>query len=246
MSGGASFNGGNPDGEGSMSSHKLIITIDGPAGSGKSTAAQILAGRLDLSVLDTGAMYRTASLIALREGIDPEDGPQLAKRIMDRGIQIDFNVNPPRIRLDNVLLDEEIRSREVEDIVSRVAAQSHVRRALVAVQRKIASQHPRLVTEGRDQGSVVFPDAAVRFFLTASADLRAGRRVDQLRARGVMANLDEVQSGIEQRDLLDATRPDAPLIKPEGAIVINTDHLTLDEVVDHLEAEVRKSLESQE
>ena len=228
-----------------MSSQDLVITIDGPAGSGKSTAAQMLAGRLKLSVLDTGAMYRTASLIALREGIDPDDGPRLATRIMDHGIEFDFNQNPPRIRLDDVLLDEEIRSREVEDIVSRVAAQSHVRRALVAVQRALAAQHPRLVTEGRDQGSVVFPDAAVRFFLTASAELRAGRRVDQLRARGVTANLEEVLSGIEQRDRLDATRPDAPLVKPEGAIVISTDHLTLEEVVDRLEIEVHKSVEVQ-
>ena len=228
-----------------MSSQDLVITIDGPAGSGKSTAAQMLAGRLKLSVLDTGAMYRTASLIALREGIDPNDGPRLATRIMDHGINFDFNENPPRIRLDGTLLDEEIRSREVEDIVSQVAAQSHVRRALVAVQRSLATQHPRLVTEGRDQGSVVFPDAAVRFFLTASAHLRAGRRVDQLQARGVEAHFDEVLRGIEQRDQLDATRPDAPLIKPKGAIVISTDHLTLEEVVDRLEIEVHACLEAQ-
>ena len=227
-----------------MSSQDLIITIDGPAGSGKSTAAQMLADRLELSVLDTGAMYRTASLIALREGIDPDDGVQLADGIMNHGIEFDFNVHPPCIRVDGVLLDEEIRSREVENIVSRVAAQSQVRRALVAVQRSIAAQHPRLVTEGRDQGSVVFPDAAVRFFLTASAELRAARRVNQLRARGIMENFDEVLKGIEQRDQLDATRPDAPLVKPEGAMVINTDDLTLVEVVDRLETEVHKSLEA--
>lgn len=221
----------------------LIITIDGPAGSGKTSAARGLAERLGLSVLDTGAMYRTAALISLREGLDPTDGETIAQRIAELGIEIDFNSVPPQVRLDGELVGDSIRSSDVEAIVSKVAAQPKVRQALVAAQRHIAQLHPRLVTEGRDQGSVVFPDAAVRFFLTASTGNRTNRRQSQVEAAGGHIDASEVRSGIEKRDHLDETRPDGPLVKPRGAIEIDTDALSLQEVVDRLAAEVKRHVE---
>ena len=223
----------------------LIITIDGPAGSGKTSAARGLAESLGLSVLDTGAMYRTAALITLREGIDPTDGAVIAQRVAKLGIEIDFSATPPRVRLGGELVGDSIRSRDVEAIVSKVAAQPEVRTALVAAQRNIAHQHPRLVTEGRDQGSVVFPDAAVRFFLTASTDNRTERRSAEVKAKGGDVDVSEVRSGIEQRDHLDTSRPDGPLVRPKGAIEIDTDNLSLEEVVDRLRAEVERHVGSE-
>ena len=218
----------------------LIITIDGPAGSGKTSAARGVAQRLDLSVLDTGAMYRTAALIALREGIDPGDGKAIAARVEALGIEVDFKTTPPAVLLDGHPVGEAIRSSDVEAIVSEVSAQPEVRRALVQTQRTIAKQHPRIVTEGRDQGSVVFPDAAVRFFLTASSGNRAHRRSEQVEAGGGHADEEAIRQGIEERDRLDASREDAPLVRPEGAIEVDTDNLTLQEVIDQLVVEVEK------
>jgi cytidylate kinase len=222
------------------SDRSLIITIDGPAGSGKTSAARGVAQHLGLSVLDTGSMYRTAALLALREGIDPSDGKTIAARVAELGIEVDFSTAPPEVRLDGICVGDSIRTTEVEAIVSEVAAQPEVRTALVEAQRGISRQHPRLVTEGRDQGSVVFPDAAVRFFLTATAARRAYRRCSQVEARGGHAEEASVRKGIEQRDHLDASRPDGPLVRPEGAIEIDTDKLSLQEVVLRIVSEVQR------
>lgn len=210
----------------------LIVTIDGPAGTGKSTVAQLVAERLGLKVLDTGAMYRAATLLALRFGTDPSDGPAIADAIETHAIEVDFAVDPPTLHLDGRDPGDALRSREVEAIVSIVAAQPEVRDRLVAVQRSIARSHPHLVTEGRDQGSVVFPDAQARFYLTASSAIRAARRVDQLRRKGQSPDPAEIRDGIEARDRLDAGRSDGPLTRPDGAIEIDTDALGLDEVVE--------------
>ena len=212
----------------------LIVTIDGPAGTGKSTVAQRVAERLGLMVLDTGAMYRAAALLAIRLGTDPSDGAAVAEAIESHVMEVDFTVDPPVLQLDGSDPGEALRSREVEAIVSIVAAQPEVRRRLVAVQRSIAASHPHLVTEGRDQGSVVFPDAEARFYLTASSAIRTKRRVDQLRRKGQSPDPVEIREGIEARDRLDAGRSDAPLTRPVGAIEIDTDELGLDEVVDRM------------
>lgn len=221
---------------------RLVITIDGPAGTGKSTVAERLASGLGLEVLDTGAMYRAVSLVAVRDGIDPANENAVLASLGRHAIDVDTSVSPFRTTIDGVAPGEALRGPEVEAIVSIVAALPRVRARLVDLQRAVASRHPRIVTEGRDQGSVVFPDATVRFYLTASAATRAERRVMQIRERGGRADVSEILAGIESRDRLDASRTDAPLVRPDGAIVVDTDALSLDEVVQRMFAVVRSAI----
>jgi cytidylate kinase len=221
---------------------RVVITIDGPAGTGKSTVAERLARGLGLEVLDTGAMYRAVSLIAVRGGIDPADEHAVLAMLDRHRLEVDTSVSPFRTTIDGVSPGEELRGPDVEAIVSIIAALPGVRTRLVQLQRAVAARHPRIVTEGRDQGSVVFPDATMRFYLTASADTRADRRVAQIQERGGQADRIEILAGIESRDRLDASRSDAPLVRPEGAIVLDTDELSLDDVVARMFEQVRARL----
>jgi cytidylate kinase len=221
------------------SSHRFVVTIDGAAGTGKTSVAQELAKRLGTDCLDTGAMYRAIAVLSLDHGIDSDDGPALALAAQNFGISFDWSKNPPTILLGDRDISQRIRDLDVSSVVSLVAKQSEVREVLVEQQRKIGREHPLLVTEGRDQGSVVFPDAAVRFFLEAKMDERANRRVKQLREAGKTVEDDQVKQDITARDEIDSTRLDGPLTCPEGAIVIDTSDKTMLEVVDHLEASVR-------
>lgn len=220
----------------------VIITIDGPAGTGKSTVAHLLAKRLGLEFLDTGAMYRAAALIAAERGIDPSDGRTLAEVIKRSRMHFDWKGDPPRLLLDSRDVTPRIRDMDVSSVVSIVAAQHEVRSVLVQQQREIAQQHPRLVTEGRDQGSIVFPEASVRFFLHANVEVRARRRQAQLAQAGKRIDPERIVRDIQQRDLLDASRTDGPLVRPRGAIDIDTGHRTIDEVVGAMEAIVRTEL----
>jgi len=229
-----------PDAE--AGSRSVIITIDGPAGTGKSTVAADLARRIGVEFLDTGAMYRAAALLALERGIDPEDGPALAEAVRDIGIHLDFGAARPTVLLGDVDVSRRIRDLDVSAVVSAVAGCPEVRTVMVTEQRRIAAAHPRLVTEGRDQGSVVFPDADVRFFLDADPDIRAERRLAQLRHAGKSVDVGAVRADIERRDRLDMSRTEGPLIRPIGAIEVDTTHLTLDETIDRLEAIVRDRL----
>ncbi|MDP7028706.1 MAG: (d)CMP kinase [Phycisphaerales bacterium] len=218
---------------------RLIVTIDGPAGTGKSAASHMLAERLGIDCLDTGAMYRCVSVLALRTGADPSDPRDLMPLIEAHAIDFDWTADPPVVRIDSVPAEQDIRTADVGRTVSIVAAVPEVRKAMVQAQRDIAAEHPRLVSEGRDQGSVVFPDADVRFFLTAEPAVRARRRVAQLEARGWAVDAAAIRSEIEGRDAIDSTRTVGPLVCPEGAIEIDTTSLDLGEVVDALEREVR-------
>lgn len=220
----------------------VIITIDGPAGTGKSTVAHKLAMRLGLDFLDTGAMYRAAALLALENEIDPTDGNAVALKVNEVGIRFDWNQDPPRILLGACDVSKRIRDLDVSESVSIIAAQSQLRAELVNSQRQIAKEHPRLVTEGRDQGSLVFPEAQVRFFMTASLDIRAERRIRQLAKTGTEVSRERIIKDISGRDRRDTHRPDGPLIKPEGAIDIDTDSLSIEQVVDLMESQVRQSL----
>ena len=222
---------------------ELVITIDGPAGTGKSTVAFRLAQCLGLEYLDTGSMYRAAALIAIRHQLDPADGGVLATAVAKEAIRFDWSASPPSILLDGENVSERLREMDVSAMVSEVARQPAVRVVLVEQQRSIAIEHPRLVTEGRDQGSVVFPDAKVRFFLHADPAVRAQRRVDQLAAKGSNVELDVVIADIEQRDHLDSTRSDGPLIRPQGAIDLDTSNMSIDEVVDVMVTRVTCAVE---
>lgn len=220
----------------------VIITIDGPAGTGKSTVAHLLAKRLGLQFLDTGAMYRAAALIALEQGIVTSDGPELANAVEKANLMFDWKCDPPRLMLGDRDISQRIRDMDVSAIVSLVAAQGPLRRVLVHQQRTIARKHSRLVSEGRDQGSVVFPNAELRFYLHADVSVRANRRVAQLVAAGKSVDQGRIVQDIQDRDRIDANRLDGPLVRPQGAIDIDTGDRSAIEVVETMEAIAREKL----
>ena len=229
----------------------LIITLDGPAGSGKSTVAKRLAQRLGLEFLDTGAMYRGLCAQCLDAGIDPATQPQRAAELAQKtDMRFDWqheDDGAPRLFVGEREVTDRLRDGDVTATVSDLAAIAAVRQVLVEQQRRIARQHPRLVTEGRDQGSVVFPQAQVKFYLDATAAVRAQRRARQLREMGRQADEQAILAAITQRDHKDSNRRDGPLICPADALRIDTSAMALDQVIDHLEGIVRdrvgKSLE---
>ncbi len=220
----------------------VIITIDGPAGTGKSTVAHRLANRLGLDFLDTGAMYRAVALLAIESSIHTADGDGLAAATREADLHFDWSADPPRIMLGERDVTGRIREPEITAIVSIIAGQPEVRTVLVEKQRRIAAAHPRLVTEGRDQGSVVFPDAAVRFYLDADVQVRADRRARQLIEAGRSVDPTRIARDIVERDRLDASRSDGPLVRPVGAIEVDTGDCTVDEVVARLEGITRERL----
>lgn len=218
----------------------MIVTIDGPAGTGKSSVARRLAKRLGLEFLDTGAMYRAAALLAIERSLPSRDGGAIAAAVREQGLSFDWSKDPPTLLLGLRSVMARIRDKDVNDIVSDVATQHDVREVMVELQVRISRQHRKLVTEGRDQGSTVFPDAEVRFYLDADPEERARRRCDQLRGEGRPADPKEVLQSILERDRIDSTRADAPLRIPEGAVIVDTSELLECQVVDCLEAEVRR------
>lgn len=217
----------------------IIITIDGPAGTGKSTVARLLAHRLGLDFLDTGAMYRAATAIAIDRGIDPSDVEKLCEVVADADLHFDWTADPPTMLAWLKPMDSRIRDADVTALVSIVAAIGKLREHMVRKQRIIAEQHPRLVTEGRDQGSIVFPDAAIKFYLDASPDIRTRRRAEQLRIDGREVDESRLLEEIIERDRIDSTRHDGPLICPQDAMIIDTSTIELPDVIARLETIVR-------
>lgn len=211
----------------------MIVAIDGPAGAGKSTIAQAVARELGLQLIDTGAMYRTVAYQALQRGVSLEDASALAE--VARGLDFSFELvgNENRATCNGVALGTEIRSEEVSRASSVVSQYPAVREALVALQRKMGERQDS-VMEGRDIGTVVFPDAQVKVFLTASPQERARRRVEQLRERGSQANYEQILSDIVARDERDSTRAAAPLVAAPDAVQIDSTAHTIDEVVSQI------------
>ncbi|HVV16241.1 MAG TPA: (d)CMP kinase [Polyangia bacterium] len=209
---------------------RLIVAIDGPAGAGKSTAARLLAARLGYALLDTGAIYRTMALRARQRGIAWEDGQGVAALAddLDLTFRLDGQVN--RVVANGEDVTGSIRTPEISDGASRVSALPQVRAALLGLQRRIGAAGG-VVVEGRDIGTVVFPDAEAKFFLTATADERARRRVAELRAGGRLADLAETKAEILARDDRDSNRAAAPLRRAEDAVEIDSSTMGPDEVV---------------
>jgi CMP/dCMP kinase len=208
----------------------MIITIDGPAGAGKSSVARALARRLGFAFLDTGAMYRAVALAGKRKGLDwdqPGDLADLARRI-------DLNLEDDRIYLDGEDVSEEIRTSAVTAVTRYAADNQQVRRHLVNLQREIA-MGKNIVTEGRDQGTLAFPNAECKIFLTASPEERARRRLRELTAKGEPVGIEQVLAAQARRDEEDSSRPLGPLAPAPDAIQVPTDGLSLDQVVDKLE-----------
>jgi len=208
----------------------MIITIDGPAGSGKSTAARKLAAYLQIPYLDTGAMYRALAYLALKEKIDLNDSAALVEMARDARLELDCGPTHTRVRVNDEDVSEAVRTMEVSQATSPIARTQGIRQILVEKQREIGRRLGSFVTEGRDQGSVVFADADVRFVVDADLDCRAVRRWQELRAEGEDVDLADVRANLAARDANDA-RQWAPLLKPGKAIHIDTSHMTIREVV---------------
>jgi CMP/dCMP kinase len=212
----------------------MIVTIDGPAGAGKSSIARRLAERLSFQFLDTGAMYRAVTLAALRAGLGDGDAPQIAALAETLAIDLAHE----RTILNGEDVSAAIRTSDVSAAVYLAADNVAVRRRLVALQRQIAGSRDT-VTEGRDQGTVAFPQAECKIFLTASPEERARRRHAELAARGELVSLESVLAQQQDRDQRDAARPVGALLKAADAVEVWTDGLSPDEVIDRLEQIVR-------
>jgi cytidylate kinase len=212
----------------------LIITIDGPAASGKSTAARLLAKKLDAAFLDTGAMYRAVTLAAINDGADLSQESELLKVLSDNEICFDAENDQMTVKINGIDVTEDIRLPEVTAKTHYIASSGKIREKLVAMQREFASLHEKIVTEGRDQGTVAFADAKLKFFLVASAEERAKRRYKDLQNNSKELSFEQIQASIEKRDKMDESRSISPLKPAEDAIVVDTTNLSIDQVVNKL------------
>ncbi len=211
----------------------VVVAIDGPAGTGKSSVSRGLAKALGVRYIDTGSMYRIATLAMLRDGVDLDD-PEAIAAAADVPLSVGFDPEVEQTYLDGEDVSAQIRSDEVTRAVSAVSAVPAVRAHLVRLQRELAAGTEGVVLEGRDIGTVVLPDADVKIFLTASAETRARRRNDQNIAAGLSDDYETVLADVRRRDHLDSTRAVSPLRPAEDAVIVDTSEMTQAEVIAHL------------
>ncbi len=219
------------------SSTSYVVTIDGPAGAGKSTVAKRVAKELGIKYLDTGAIYRAIALILAKSEITPDNDEFLREALSDIKIELKEN----SVLVNSFDVSGEIRTPEVDILASIYSAVPAVREALLGLQKE-QKNYGSLVAEGRDVGSVVFPDAKVKFFLTASPEARAKRRYLERIFQGKEADYDEILNSIRKRDINDSTRELAPLSVPEGAIYLDTSEMNENKVVDFIVNHVKEAL----
>ena len=220
-------------------SKKIIVTIDGPAGAGKSTTAKAVAEKTGLPYLDTGALYRAVAWKLDKEGVAPEDGEKIAETLKDFKIEVAGG----KVTADGEDVTRAIRTARIDSIVSAYAARPEVRDALAGFQRAQAANG--LVADGRDMGTVIFPDAELKIFLTASAEERARRRCAEREAKGESADYDEILKQVIERDRYDMTREIAPLRPAQGCVILDSTDMSASEVVDAI-ASLAKEIEAQE
>ena len=228
---------------------KITIAIDGHSSCGKSTMAKDLARRIGYVYIDTGAMYRAVTLFAMRHNLIANGQVDAAKLQEEMGnIHISLRLNPETQRPDTYLNDEcverEIRTMEVSRHVSLIAALPFVRSAMVEMQREMGKEKG-VVMDGRDIGTVVFPHAELKIFVTASAEVRAQRRYDELTAKGEECNYEEILENVKERDHIDSTRETSPLRQAEDAIVLDNTHMTIPEQENWLMEEYKKRTEEE-
>ena len=208
----------------------MIITIDGPAGSGKSSTAKIVAKKKGWHYLDSGSLYRTFALLFIRY---EKKMDKLLKQIANHTIELFVESEYVITLLDGKDVGDSIRTQEVSEYVSTVAAQPEIREEVNKIMREVVNKH-HFIADGRDLGSVVFPDAAAKFFMIADIQERAQRRFDELTQKGLDASFDDIKKNLQHRDEQDSKRHIAPLIKPLGAIEIDTTGMTFSEQVDYI------------
>jgi cytidylate kinase len=220
-----------------MKKKGLVIAVDGPSGAGKSTAARLLAERLRYIYIDTGAMYRAVGWKVKGEGIDPADEAKMADLCNRTEVTIKKDNNDPRFFVDGIDVSGEIRTPEMGMTASAVSKSPAVRGRLLTLQRELG-RHGGVVMDGRDIGTVVFPNADVKFYLDASADERGKRRCLELRAKGMDVDCAQITREIEERDRQDSGRTIAPLKKADDALLIDSSAMSIDEVLDRMLSEI--------
>ena len=216
--------------------NNLIVAIDGPAGSGKSTIAKLLAKKYDLTYIDTGAMYRMITLYLLENNIDISDLKEV-ERVLNT---VNLDMQGDKFFLDNVDVSTKIREKRINDNVSKVASIKIVRSNLVDLQRKI-SNNKDVILDGRDVGTVIFPNAQVKIFLIASPEERARRRYNEFLEKKTKITYDEVLKSIKERDHIDSTRDESPFVKADDAIELDSTNLTIEDVINFISKEIEKA-----
>ena len=216
--------------------NNLIVAIDGPAGSGKSTIAKLLAKKYDLTYIDTGAMYRMITLYLLENNIDINDLKEV-ERVLNT---VNLDMQGDKFYLDNVDVSTKIREKRINDNVSKVASIKIVRSNLVDLQRKI-SNNKDVILDGRDVGTVIFPNAQVKIFLIASPEERARRRYNEFLEKKTEITYDEVLKSIKERDHIDSTRDESPFVKDDDAIELDSTNLTIEDVINFISKEIEKA-----